>query len=267
MISTDSALRLMRRDATVTGVLKLVMFIAAAGCVIGGGWFGWLPLAVLGGAICAWGVLGYRGVRQSSVAADSPLLIASGQYDEAEQHLEVALRSFNILRSARLVNMHQLILLRHAQGKWRDAAVLCQALLGQRLGTLKPLARSSRLLLAESLLELNDLPAAYAAITALYQQKLSLAEALNLLLVQTDYEARTGAWAAMVQNLPTKADLAELMPAHAAAKLQALLALAAKQTGRADWSTWLWRRAMLLVDPHTLLADRPALQPLMELES
>ena len=122
-------------------------------------------------------MLGYRGVRQSSVAADSPLLIASGQYDEAEQHLEVALRSFNILRSAKLVNLHQLILLRHAQGKWRDAAVLCQALLRQRLGTLKPLARSSRLLLAESLLELNDLPAAYQAIAALYQQKLSLAEA------------------------------------------------------------------------------------------
>ena len=31
----------------------------------------------------------------------------------------------------KLVNLHQLILLRHAQGKWRDAAVLCQALLRQ----------------------------------------------------------------------------------------------------------------------------------------
>src|SRR5205823_4411539 len=180
--------------------------------------------------------------------ADSPTLMASVQFDEAELRIERVLRSFSIFRTVKLLSLHHLAVLRHAQRRWRDSAQLSQALLRQRLGSLQGLSRSSRLMLADSLMELGDMRGAYDALAGLYNQRLTLAEAMNLLAVQLDYEARIAAWSAMVQNLPAKVQLAELMPSTSAARTQALLALAAKRTGRDDWHNWLRRRAELLTD-------------------
>ena len=153
--------------------------------------------------------------------------------------------------------------------------MLCNALLGQRArrsGDSSNLMRSARLMLAESLLELNDLPGTYAAITRLHDQsnppaqraslRMTLPETMHLMLVQLDYESRIGAWAAMMGGVTRKVELAELMPAEGAARTQSLLALAAKRVGRSDWSGWLKRRAELLLDPATITADRPLLAEL-----
>ena len=53
--------------------------------------------------------------------------------------------------------------------------------------------------------------------------------------------------------------LAELMPQPAGARSQALLALAAKRTGRPDWEGWLRRRVELLADVQELCVRRPIL--------
>jgi hypothetical protein len=48
------------------------------------------------------------------------------------------------------------------------------------------------------------------------------------------------------------------------ARVQAMLALAAKRTGRTDWANWLRRRVELLVDVRELATQRPLLWELWE---
>ena len=93
---------------------------------------------------------------------------------------------------------------------------------------------------------------------------MTLREALNLLTVQTDYLARIGAWAAMLAQVMTKVELAELLPTMLAARTQAFWALAAKKTGRTDWADWLRQRVELLVDVQKLCAERPMLWELWQ---
>jgi hypothetical protein len=118
------------------------------------------------------------------------------------------------------------------------------------------------LLLADSLLELGDVRGAYDAINGLYSQRLSLAEALSLLVVQLDYLSRIGAWEAALEGLSSKLDLAELTNAPNAARVQALLALAASKLGRTQLQEYLWRRVELLADVEELVRQRPILREL-----
>jgi hypothetical protein len=119
-------------------------------------------------------------------------------------------------------------------------------------------------MLADALLELGDVRGASEAINGLFAQRLSLNEVMKLLAVQLDYQSRLGAWNDMMNGITTKVQLAELMPAASAARAQAMLALAAKHTGRPDWADWLRRRAELLADVQKLTTDRPALWELWQ---
>jgi hypothetical protein len=116
------------------------------------------------------------------------------------------------------------------------------------------------------MLEMGDTDAAHEALAGLYQHRLTLAEAINLLAVQADFHARAGNWAELAAGIEAKVQLAELMPAALAARTQALLALAAKKTGRAEWASWLTRRAELLADVQELCARRPILWELWSVE-
>jgi len=168
-------------------------------------------------------------------------------------------RTFSLIRTVKLQSLHHLALLRHAQHRWQESAIFARALLSQRLGPLQPLSRSTRLLLADSLLEMNDLRGAYDAIAALHREPMSLTEMLNLLCIQLDYSARVGGWQSMLQNIMGKVQLAELLPSPLSARSQALLALAAKKAGRDDLSGWLRDRAALLADTQQLVSERPML--------
>jgi hypothetical protein len=216
-------------------------------------------LLVIIGVVIGSAVVSLRLNRRSAAVADSPSLIAAGEFDEAEQRIEQVLGTFWTLRSAKLMGVHHLAVLRHAQRRWRDAALLSRALLGQRLAGMPGLARTARLMLADSSLELNDLTATHDALAGLYAERLSLTEAMNLLVIQLAYEARVGAWPAMLFNVGQKVQLAELLPAQAAARAQGLLSLAAARSGRDDLAAWLRRRAELLADVNELVAQRPVL--------
>jgi hypothetical protein len=266
MLSVESAIHLLRRELTVASLVKGAMIGGVVLCVLVGPLVGWRNNAgvVLLGIGVAWLVLSYRSMKGSRWAATSPGLIAAGQFEEAEHHIEQALRSFSLFRTVKLLSVHHLAVLRHAQRRWQDSAVLCRALLGQRLGALQGLSRQSRLILADALLEMGDVRGAYEAIAGLYEQRLSLGEAMNLLVVQLDYEARVGAWGRMMENVAAKAQLCELMPAANAARAQALLALAAKRTGRDDWAQWLRRRVELLADVQRLASERSILWEVWE---
>lgn len=224
------------------------------------------PLLVLPVIACAFLALSAGSVRGSRLITESPSLIAAGQFDEAERRIDQALRHFSIFRHVKVLGLHHLALLRHAQKNWQESALLCRALLVQTPASLQGLGKPARLMLADSLLELGDTRGAADAIADLFRQRLSLSELLKLLAVQLDYQSRLGQWAEMMNGLTSKVQLAELMPAAAAARTQALLALAAKHEGREDWSDWLRRRAELLTDVQRLAAERPVLWELWRRE-
>jgi GNAT superfamily N-acetyltransferase len=260
MISAENAIKTIRRDLTISRVLRAGVFLALV--LVPSFNLGLSSGSVLVLLGIGWMAISYFSARGSYMAADSPSLIASGQFDEAEQEIERVIRSFWLFRSVKLLSLHHLAVLRHAQRQWRESALLSRALLRQKLNGLPGIARTTRLMLADSLLELGDMAGAHEALTSLYAYKLTLQEAMNLLVVQLDYESRIGAWQAMFANMPSKIQLAELMPASSAARTQAMLALAAKQVDRPDWAEWLRRRAELLTDINELTAQRPILKQL-----
>ena len=74
------------------------------------------------------------------MAADSPSLIASGQFDEAEQEIEKVIRSFWLFRSVKLLSLHHLAVLRHALVTMAGIpAILCRGpCFGQQLTAASP---------------------------------------------------------------------------------------------------------------------------------
>ena len=267
MIPAEAAISRVRRDLTLSTMLKgLIIGVGVATFIMRGaiGPSHLLVLALLG---LAWIVLSYRSAMGSRMAADSQSLIAAGRYEAAEEQIEQVLGTFSLFRTSKLLGIHQLAVLRHAQQRWADAAVLCRALLGRRLGPIKGVNKQCRLMLADAMLELGDSNGAHDALAGLYQQRLTLAEAINLVAVQADFHGRSGNWAELAAGIENKVQLAELMPSSLAARTQALLALAAKKTGRDDWASWLTRRAELLADVQELCARRPILWELWAVES
>jgi hypothetical protein len=264
MIPTDLAIARLKRDLTLSSALKFALLGAAISALFIDTLIDRQNAAslLLAAVAALWLLLSYRSVRGSRIADGSAALIASGNLDQAEQTIDQALRAFSLFRTVKLRTFHHLAMLRHAQRRFPDAVLLGQTLLSQRLGPLAPLSRSTQLILADSLLELGDLPGAYHALNTLYQHRLPLGEALELLSVQTDYLAQIAAWPAIIAALSQKADLTELLPAPKSARLQALLALAARKTGHPQWENWLRRRAELLADPNELIRQRPLLAEL-----
>ena len=246
---------------TLSALLKTVLTCAALACVLGGGGENMRVVALIGIA-ALWFWLSINSARSSRTAAESPSLIAAGQFEEAERNIELAVRTFSLFRPVKLQALHHLALLRHAQRRWQESAALAKALLRQRLGALQPISRPTLLLLADSLLEMGDVRGAYDAIARLYRERLSLPEVLNLLAIQLDYSTRIAAWPSMLDNVMEKVQLAELMPPVVAARSQAALALAAQKAGRADLADWLRARVELLTDVKQMSQERPALAEL-----
>jgi len=264
LISDNAIISRIRRDLTLAALIQTAFIAASLVGVLMGPRLG-LPLngaIVLVAVGAIWTALWFRSIKGSRLASDSPTLIAMGRFDEAEHQIDAAIRTFSLFRAAKLVSLHHLAVLRHAQRRWNESAMLCKALLAQRLGSLRAISRPCLLLLADDLLHLGDLPGAYAALRRLFDQKLGLTEALSLQGLQLDYLARMEQWEPMLAGLPAKVQLAELMPSAPAARSQALLALAAKKLSRPELADWLRRRAQTLVDPAALIADRPFLAQL-----
>lgn len=259
MMPVDYAIARTRLDLTVGSAIRFALLSGAVAALFLTGVK--IELVFVGLAV-AWVALAYRTAVGTRLAAESPALIASGRYDEAEQQIELAVRSFIPSRAAKLTNLHHLATLRYAQGRWREAVELCQAMLQFRSKVLAGLFRSSRLMLAGALLETGDVRGAFDAIAASYAQRLNLSEAVELLALQLDYQWRVGAWDQMMEGIASKVQMVELLPAGQSARAFALLALAAHRTGHADWKQFLRRRAELLGVVKDLIERRSVLSEL-----
>jgi hypothetical protein len=266
-MSVQEAISRFRRDSALGALLKGVLGVGVLLVLL----LHFLPLRasinpslLLMALAGIWLVLWYRTVKSSRLAAESSSLIASGMLEQAEARIELSLRFFSMSRSVKSLGLLNLALLRLAQKRWPDTALLCRELLARGRGTSEHVSKSGRLMLADSLMEMGDLRAAHEALTGLYRHRLTLSESLHLLRVQSDYLLAIGAWGELLRDLPNKVALAETMPPHHGARLQAIFGLAAKRAGREQWANWLRRRVELLVDVQELVTARPLLGPLWE---
>lgn len=259
-MNASHAISTLRRDLAVGRGLRIFLFaMLIVGLAVSDAATRMVLLLTVGSLWIAMTIGSRRG---SVLAAGVPSLIASGQYEQAEEQITAAIRSFSLFRQGKLISLHHLAALRLAQQRWPEAIVLAQALLSQKLGPLAGLARSARLILAESAIELGDFFSAHAAITELYTDRLPIGDAVKLLRIQLDYEAHVGAWDKMLDGVPAKVKLIELLPAGECSAAHASLALAARRVGRTDLEEFFCRRAGLLTDIQQLVARRPMLREL-----
>lgn len=262
MISTQFAIFKIHRDLARGTILRWLLTGVAIVAILLGPLFDetenvTLSVLIVVGTI--WLILSFRSMRGTRLAAASSSLIAAGQFEQAERHIADVLGTFSIFRAAKLMCLHDLAMLRHAQNRWPESAMLCRALLSEQRNRQGNLNRASRLILAESLLEMGDLGGVHDSIARLYEQRLPLREALMLLGLQLDYLWRIGAWEQMLAGVKNKIEMSELLPPAQSARAQALLALAANKTARIELRDWLRGRVELLSDVHRLCADRPIL--------
>lgn len=257
-ISTRRAISLARRWRW----LSVVAWTALV-CVLAGGLYfyqrggGLIVVVVL---FILWTVLASLNARTRRLAMDAGQHLAAGEFDLAEDRLTQSLTSFTLAGSTKQMGLQQLAMLRHAQARWADAAALAKAFLSGRRFADHRADVSSRLVLVESLLELGDLHAAARELHELAGIRLNLQQTLTLTQLRIDYLCRRGEYAAMMSALRATVDLLELLPAPVSARCHAMLALAAKQTGKLDWQKWLSTRASLLGDVKAMVEARPILR-------
>ncbi len=286
---TEPRLRFqVHRDVTYRwGLLVLLVFLIVMGTGI--------QLAgVPGGAVLIVALLaGWFWMTINTARAGQMLLhttvALSHDLTEAESVLAQALRRWPMQRSVRLLLYHRLASLRHRQRRFNEAIAISRALLAYNLvamdrttrgiggsgvngamnllqpgdtrPTLGPVRAHLLLLLAESSLEVGDLPGAYDALMQLHSGRLGLQETLQRLSIQTRYELAIGQPNYAVQNLRQKVQWAELMPVQHGGALHAMLAHAAQQSGQREAAQWLWSRAKLLCTAEQLQSPPPLLPP------
>jgi len=88
MLRVETAIQRVHRGNAVASALKVAFFLAIVGCLLIGPTFP--KLLALGAVLFAWIWLSFTSARGSQIVADSPSLIASGQYEEAEQRFAQA---------------------------------------------------------------------------------------------------------------------------------------------------------------------------------
>lgn len=264
MIQVHHAIRRVTLGVTLSWTAHLVLAALVLGATVLASITG-LPPALLAAIPCTiWVVLAINGAKETRSAMGWTALIAAGHLDEAERQIERTIRSFSLIRSVKLLSLHQLAVVRMAQRKWAEAAELSRAMLSFRMGRDRSLAKASLLVLGAAAVRLNDLNQAHAALAQIRSLPLTLDEQLALLACECAYLAKAGHFRELTGGLDEKARLAELMSTETAAQTQAFLALAARRCGRDDWHGYLKRRCELLTDPALLVREEPLFRELWD---
>lgn len=258
-INTEHAVARVRRGAVVSLVVRVLLLTGISlGFVLSA--FGQLMIggAIMLGVIVLMFGLAARGLKSHQQTARAGLLIDAGQFDEAEAQLAEALETFMLYRSPRTSLLQNLAALRHAQKRYREAALIAGELLRGRQRD-PGAGRTLRLMLAECSLQTGDLPTVHAALSGVVPP-MPVRQLLKLMELQIEYCVRIGAWQQALDQLPTKIELVELLPAEPAARVQGMLALASARANRPDWCDWLKRRVELLGELPRILEQRPVLR-------
>lgn len=214
-----------------------------------------------------WLALSLRGLGAVKRARRGAALVAAGRLDEACEVLAGALSRLTPLRSAKILACHQLAIAAHLTRRYRDAVAISRELLAHRLGAASGVATATRLILADSLLGLDDVRAAAPVVQALDRQDLSLAEQMVFLPVALRCQLTAGRHDEAVQALAEKVRVAELMDSPVASLVHALLAEACRRTGLPRQQDYLLRRAALLADVEPIVARHRGILGSLPIES
>ena len=152
-----------------------------------------------------------------------------------------------LMRWVRLMLYMTLASVRHRQQRFAESAAICQAVLTKPMGPAKRQRGRVLLMLAEARLQCADLHGAYQALYEAHGIRMSLAESLQRIALQTRYEVMAGHDRAALANTRQKLLLSELMPPVQCGAMHAMLTVSAKRTGQGDLADWLNRRSELLV--------------------
>jgi hypothetical protein len=213
-------------------------------------------------AVMIWTMLTVRTAKVQQDLAGVRVLLDAGRAAEAEHAIDALLERFCLQSRPRVMALHLLATLRFTQGRFRESAQMLARLLERARGDASTL-RAMRLMLTEAALEYGDVQTAYAALTQAMAGELGVRERLKVMELQVEYCTRIAAWPQVVDGLATKIELAELLPAEPAARVQALMALALSKLDRHDWTDWLLARVRLLIDVQPLIERRPVLRELL----
>lgn len=233
MVSDDEAFRRM-------ALLSVLMIL-----------IGWTVLAAIS----------FRHVRLTNLGA---ALIAADKLDDAEANLRQVIFRFSLFRNVKLMACHQLAVLSHSRRQYEQGNRICRELLRHRLGSLKSIRISCRLLWADCLLRLDDVQGAREAFLPINDGQLSLSERLKLLPIQLRYELSAGLEKESVKNLKDKIRLAELLDGKAAALVHALLAEACRRCDMVAKTAYLSQRAALYNDLDDIAEQVELIAPIAE---
>ena len=130
-LTTHFAISRVRRDLALGWALKTLLLVAGLSAVILVP--RWAPNINSGAALLGvgvvWVMLSYKSAKGSRDSAEVPALIASGEFDEAEEQIDAALRRFSLIRVFKLQTLYQLAVLRQAQKRFGESAAICRELL------------------------------------------------------------------------------------------------------------------------------------------
>lgn len=261
----DRDLRIGRAIRWALGAILGVGFVAAIRAADADERFNLLTTAAMTAAL-GWAFLSAWSMRQVRAANQASYFIASGRLDLAERRLREALSGFSIYRGAKLMVCHNLAVLAHGRGDYAAAAELCAGVLRHAPRSNEASRHTTRILLADCRMLLNDLPAAGAALTDMDvdDERMALAQRLMLLPIQVRYDVTAGRFAEAVERLKQKVRLAELLESPRAALVHALLAHACRMMERTQEAAYLAARAALYHDLSDLVEQYPLLATLAD---
>lgn len=195
--------------------------------------------------------------QQTRLVRTAGALLGIGQLDNAEVWLQRALRRFTLsIRTNAMVLQHFASLL-FRRDAHEQVVQICRSLLKQHFAGLRQIWVNTRLMMADSLLMLDEVAEAYEAIRPVCDVELSLADRMKLLPIQLRYELAADYPDSALQNLPEKLQLAELLDAPRAALVHALLAEACRRTHKPEQEAYLARRARLYHDLEPIASRYP----------
>jgi hypothetical protein len=206
-----------------------------------------------------WILLSFRGVLLLRRARHGAALLAAGRVEQAQRDLVDVLGRFTLLRSVKIMAGHQLAVATHAGGRYAEAIAICREVLRHRLRGARSAATGLRLILADSLLMLDQIEAAGPVMQAMDAYDLSLADRMTLLPIKLRYQLSAGRDAEAAGSLPDKVRLAELLDSSSAALAHALLAEACRRAHLPQQQHYLLQRAELLADLGPIVGRYPQL--------
>jgi len=198
----------------------------------------------------SWMVLSILGYRQIKTANQAAIYISTGRLDLAETQLRDAVLAFNMHPRGKLMACHNLAVVAHNQKNFMAAAELCRAIIQLSGRSLTEMVNLCRILLADCLLEIQQVEAADAAIRPLRVEtrSLPLDQKLLLLPIQLRCDTARGEFQSVIDDLPSKMRHAEMLDAPKAGLCHALLSKACEKLNRGSEAAFLRERAELYHD-------------------